>query len=57
MIKLLACVYILRAGENRAISANDLLLLKLNFCLHLISSVCVSTAQFREFSIMNELGD
>lgn len=57
MIKLLACVYILIAGENRAISVNDLLLLKLNFCLQLVSSVCISTVQFQECSIMNELGD
>lgn len=58
MIKLLACVYILmEAGENRAISGNDLVLLKLNFCLQLISSVYIATVQFEECSIMNELGD
>lgn len=33
MITLLASVYILIAGENKAISVNDLLLLKLNVCL------------------------
>lgn len=56
-MKLLACVYTLIAGENRAISGNDLVLLKLNFCLQLISSVCIATVQFKECSIMNELGD
>lgn len=56
-MELLACVYILRAGENRAISANDLVLLKLNFCLQLTSSVCIATVQFKECSIMNELRD
>lgn len=57
MMKLLASVYILIAGEYKAISGNDLLLLKLNFCLPLICSICVSPVQFKECSIMNELGD
>lgn len=58
VIQLLARVYILmEAGENGAISGNDLVLLKLNSCLQLISSVCIATVQFEECSIMSELGD
>lgn len=57
MIKLLVSVYLLIADENKALSVNDLLLLKLNlssankFCLF------VSAVQFKECSIMDELRD